>query len=113
MLAERLHTTIACISASSIPAAAFLRRASPRVCVLFFTIKRGKGTGLGLSISQTFVRSHDGEIRIERVQPNCGTRVTIALRLRRAEVVRVDEGEEHRQDHHNGHDPFHPYRRCR
>jgi signal transduction histidine kinase len=33
----------------------------------FFTTKRGRGTGLGLSISQTYVRSHNGEIRVDSV----------------------------------------------
>ena len=47
----------------------------------FFTTKRGKGTGLGLSISQAYVRSHEGDIRIESV-PERGTTVTITLPLR-------------------------------
>jgi len=55
----------------------------------FFTTKRGKGTGLGLSISQTYVRSHDGEIRIDSA-PNCGTTVTITLPGRQPESVHSD-----------------------
>ena len=47
----------------------------------FFTTKRGRGTGLGLSISQAYVRSHNGEIRVDSV-PNHGTTVTITLPLR-------------------------------
>jgi signal transduction histidine kinase len=44
----------------------------------FFTTKRGKGTGLGLSISQTYVRSHNGDIRVDSVLDH-GTTVTITL----------------------------------
>lgn len=51
----------------------------------FFTTKRGKGTGLGLSISQTYVRSHNGEIRVDSVV-NHGTTVTITLPLRQEEA---------------------------
>lgn len=47
----------------------------------FFTTKRGRGTGLGLSISQTYVRSHDGEIRVDSVV-NHGSTVTITLPIR-------------------------------
>jgi signal transduction histidine kinase len=50
----------------------------------FFTTKRGKGTGLGLSISQTYVRSHNGEIRIDSVEHH-GTTVTITLPVRQEE----------------------------
>ena len=53
----------------------------PHVFEPFFTTKRGKGTGLGLSISQTYVRSHNGEIRVDSVL-NHGTTVTITLPLR-------------------------------
>ena len=56
----------------------------PHVFEPFFTTKRGKGTGLGLSISQAYVRSHDGDIRIESA-PERGTRVTITLPLRQPE----------------------------
>jgi two-component system NtrC family sensor kinase len=58
----------------------------PHIFEPFFTTKRGKGTGLGLSISQTYVRSHDGEIRVESA-PSCGTTVTITLPLRQPEAV--------------------------
>ena len=44
----------------------------------FFTTKRGRGTGLGLSICQTYVRSHNGEIRVDSVL-NHGTTVTLTL----------------------------------
>jgi signal transduction histidine kinase len=61
----------------------------PHVFEPFFTTKRGKGTGLGLSISQTYVRSHEGEIRIESV-PQRGTTVTITLPLRQPEAMFAD-----------------------
>ena len=61
----------------------------PHVFEPFFTTKRGKGTGLGLSISETYVRSHDGEIRIDSA-PNCGTTVTITLPLRQPEPAHLD-----------------------
>ena len=51
----------------------------------FFTTKRGRGTGLGLSISQTYVRSHNGEIRVDSV-PNHGTTVTLMLPIRQEEA---------------------------
>jgi signal transduction histidine kinase len=50
----------------------------------FFTTKRGRGTGLGLSISQTYVRSHNGEIRVDSVV-NHGTTVTLTLPIRQEE----------------------------
>jgi len=50
----------------------------------FFTTKRGRGTGLGLSISQTYVRSHNGEIRVDSVQHH-GTTVTLTLPIRQEE----------------------------
>jgi signal transduction histidine kinase len=53
----------------------------PHLFEPFFTTKRGKGTGLGLSISQTYIRSHNGEIRVDSVV-NHGTTVTITLPLR-------------------------------
>ena len=56
----------------------------PHVFEPFFTTKRGKGTGLGLSISQTYVRSHNGEIRVDSVV-NHGTTVTITLPIRQEE----------------------------
>jgi signal transduction histidine kinase len=51
----------------------------------FFTTKRGRGTGLGLSISQTYVRSHNGEIRVDSVQHH-GTTVTLTLPIRQEEA---------------------------
>jgi signal transduction histidine kinase len=62
----------------------------PHVFEPFFTTKRGKGTGLGLSISQTYVRSHDGEIKVDSA-PNCGTTVTITLPLRQPESAHVGD----------------------
>jgi len=55
----------------------------PHVFEPFFTTKRGKGTGLGLSISQAYIRSHNGEIRVDSV-PEHGTTVTITLPIRQA-----------------------------
>jgi signal transduction histidine kinase len=55
----------------------------PHIFEPFFTTKRGKGTGLGLSISQAYIRSHDGDIRVDSV-PNHGTTVTITLPIRQA-----------------------------
>lgn len=51
----------------------------------FFTTKRGRGTGLGLSIGQAYVRSHNGEIRVDSVL-NHGTTVTLTLPIRNEEV---------------------------
>lgn len=51
----------------------------------FFTTKRGRGTGLGLSISQAYVRSHNGEIRVDSVL-NHGTTVTLMLPIRQEEA---------------------------
>lgn len=51
----------------------------------FFTTKRGKGTGLGLSISQAYVRSHNGDIRVDSVA-NHGTTVTLTLPIRQEET---------------------------
>jgi signal transduction histidine kinase len=53
----------------------------PRIFEPFFTTKRGKGTGLGLSISQAYVRSHDGDLRVDSV-PGHGTTFTITLPIR-------------------------------
>ena len=53
----------------------------PHIFEPFFTTKRGKGTGLGLSISQAYIRSHDGDIRVDSV-PQHGTTVTIMLPIR-------------------------------
>jgi len=50
----------------------------PHIFEPFFTTKRGKGTGLGLSITESYVRSHEGEIRADSV-PNYGTTITIKL----------------------------------
>jgi signal transduction histidine kinase len=58
----------------------------------FFTTKRGRGTGLGLSISQAYVRSHNGEIRVDSVL-NHGTTVTLTLPIRQEESF-DDEKEE-------------------
>lgn len=63
----------------------------PNVFKPFFTTKKGKGTGLGLSISHAYVRSHNGEIRIDSVV-NFGTTVTITLPLRNA--ANAEENEE-------------------
>ena len=63
----------------------------PHVFEPFFTTKRGKGTGLGLSISQAYVRSHNGDIRVDSVV-NHGTTVTITLPLRQ-EVTEENEAE--------------------
>ena len=56
----------------------------PHVFEPFFTTKRGRGTGLGLSISMAYVRSHNGEIRVDSV-PNHGTTVTLTLPIRQEE----------------------------
>ena len=52
----------------------------------FFTTKRGRGTGLGLSISQAYVRSHNGEIRVDSVVGH-GTTVTLTLPIRQEEAT--------------------------
>jgi signal transduction histidine kinase len=64
----------------------------PNVFKPFFTTKKGKGTGLGLSISHAYVRSHNGEIRIDSVV-NHGTTVTITLPLRNAKNTEESEEE--------------------
>jgi two-component system, NtrC family, sensor kinase len=47
----------------------------------FYTTKPvGKGTGLGLSICYGIIREHDGEIRLENLEPH-GARVTVELPL--------------------------------
>jgi signal transduction histidine kinase len=58
----------------------------------FFTTKRGRGTGLGLSISQAYVRSHNGEIRIDSVV-NHGTTVTLTLPIRQEEEITSEKEE--------------------
>ena len=62
----------------------------PHIFEPFFTTKRGKGTGLGLSISQTYIRSHNGDIRVDSVVEH-GTTVTITLPLRQKEEVREEQ----------------------
>lgn len=52
----------------------------------FFTTKRGRGTGLGLSICQTYVRSHNGDIRVDSVLDH-GTSVTLTLPIRQDELT--------------------------
>jgi two-component system nitrogen regulation sensor histidine kinase GlnL len=47
----------------------------------FFTTRTG-GTGLGLAVARHWVASHGGALRIES-QPGAGTRVRVALPLRR------------------------------
>ena len=51
----------------------------------FFTTKRGRGTGLGLSICHAYVRSHNGDIRVDSVVGH-GTTVTLTLPIRQAEA---------------------------
>jgi signal transduction histidine kinase len=58
----------------------------------FFTTKRGRGTGLGLSISQAYVRSHNGEIRIDSVLGH-GTTVTLTLPIRQADATEKQQEE--------------------
>ncbi len=62
----------------------------PHIFEPFFTTKRGKGTGLGLSISQTYVRSHNGDIRVDSVLAH-GTTVTITLPLRQEEEISQEQ----------------------
>ena len=64
----------------------------PHIFEPFFTTKRGKGTGLGLSICQTYVRSHNGDIRVDSV-PNHGTTVTLTLPIRQEEMSPREEEE--------------------
>jgi signal transduction histidine kinase len=59
----------------------------------FFTTKRGRGTGLGLSISQAYVRSHNGEIRVDSV-PHHGTTVTLTLPIRQEEAIEKERESE-------------------
>jgi signal transduction histidine kinase len=58
----------------------------------FFTTKRGRGTGLGLSISQAYVRSHNGEIRIDSVVGH-GTTVTLSLPIRQEDTTEKQKEE--------------------
>jgi signal transduction histidine kinase len=66
----------------------------PHVFEPFYTTKRGKGTGLGLSISHAYVRSHNGEIRVDSVVGH-GTTVTITLPLRN--IANTEETKEESQ----------------
>jgi len=55
----------------------------------FYTTKPvGKGTGLGLSICYGIIKEHDGEIKIENLQPH-GARVTVELPLGQAKEPSV------------------------
>jgi signal transduction histidine kinase len=65
----------------------------PHVFEPFFTTKRGRGTGLGLSISLAYVRSHNGEIRVDSV-PRHGTTVTMTLPIRQEEEEKENTQEE-------------------
>lgn len=65
----------------------------PHVFEPFYTTKRGKGTGLGLSICQAYVRSHEGDIRIESL-PNRGTTVIITIPIRQAGIEGSDVDEQ-------------------
>ena len=56
----------------------------------FFTTKRGRGTGLGLSICHAYVRSHNGEIRVDSVVEH-GTTVTLTLPIRQEEGKEREE----------------------
>ncbi len=47
----------------------------------FFTTKKSQGTGLGLSISLSYIKSHNGDIRVQS-QPGAGTTVIIILPIR-------------------------------
>lgn len=64
----------------------------PHVFEPFFTTKRGKGTGLGLSICQAYVRSHEGDIRVDSVLHH-GTTVTLTLPLRQQQSATVIQEE--------------------
>ncbi len=56
----------------------------------FYTTKPvGKGTGLGLSICYGIIKEHDGEIRIENIEPH-GARVTVELPLAEAKATKAD-----------------------
>ena len=56
----------------------------------FFTTKRGKGTGLGLSISRTYIRSHEGEMRVDSVVGR-GTTVIVTLPLKPVQYKEQEE----------------------
>jgi len=55
----------------------------------FYTSKKGHGTGLGLSISYSYIKSHNGDIRITSVVQK-GTTVTIVLPIRQIEEVQSE-----------------------
>jgi len=58
----------------------------------FYTTKPvGKGTGLGLSICYGIIKEHDGEIRLENVEPH-GARVTVELPLAEPSVMSASVG---------------------
>ena len=58
----------------------------------FYTTKPvGKGTGLGLSICYGIIKEHDGEIRLENVQPH-GARVTVELPLSESVALSATAG---------------------
>ena len=65
----------------------------PHIFEPFFTTKRGKGTGLGLSISQAYVRSHNGDIRVDSVVGH-GTTITITLPIRQEEALSAEAAEQ-------------------
>ena len=65
----------------------------PHIFEPFFTTKRGKGTGLGLSISQAYVRSHNGELRVDSVVGH-GTTITITLPIRQEEEASAETAEQ-------------------
>ena len=55
----------------------------------FYTTKPvGKGTGLGLSICYGIIKEHEGEIKLENLQPR-GARVTVELPLDNNLVIRA------------------------
>jgi two-component system nitrogen regulation sensor histidine kinase GlnL len=59
------------------------REVLERLATPFFTTRRG-GTGLGLAVAHHWVARHGGTLRVESA-PGAGTRVVVALPLRRAE----------------------------
>jgi two-component system nitrogen regulation sensor histidine kinase GlnL len=59
------------------------REVLDRLATPFFTT-RSDGTGLGLAVAQHWVARHGGTLRVESA-PGAGTRVIVALPLRRAE----------------------------
>jgi signal transduction histidine kinase len=65
----------------------------PRIFEPFYTTKRGKGTGLGLSISQAYVRSHNGDLRVDSV-PGHGTTFTITLPIRAEDDEKAENADQ-------------------